>query len=169
MADIKTKQQILESAQPIWKSVTGVYLLIKDGKVVYVGQTGDIIARVSFHITEGVKQFDSFSYVECLQTELNNVEAHYIYEFCPTYNIQTPSSNMYKTARGLKELFGLSAIIIKRWIKHFMIEDKRDLYRVSDFDELYNFKSWLDTHYPMKDHKQCSVSYLKEYLEKINA
>jgi hypothetical protein len=62
----------------------GVYFLIHDDEIVYVGQSINIHQRIGEH--EKTKIFTTFTYVECSYEELNKIEARYIDMFKPKYN-----------------------------------------------------------------------------------
>lgn len=65
-----------------------VYFLVHEGEVVYVGQTSAAWpARIESHIYEGSKEFDEVWYLEVDAASLNTVEAHYIRELQPRYNV----------------------------------------------------------------------------------
>jgi len=65
---------------------SGVYFLYRDGVVVYVGQAVDVRRRIGVHIGEGVKVFDSVSFVPCAQSGLLALEKQYIERLQPEYN-----------------------------------------------------------------------------------
>lgn len=75
---------LLASAAPA-ASFTGIYFLILNQEVVYVGQSVDVLGRISRHKREG-KEFDSYSYVLCSPENLNTLEAQYITAFMPWLN-----------------------------------------------------------------------------------
>lgn len=79
-----TKEEILAAALPA-KSMTGVYFLMLDGEVTYVGQSIDLLGRISRHKREG-KEFDSFAYILCGKDDLNDMEAKYITILMPWLN-----------------------------------------------------------------------------------
>jgi len=53
----------------------GVYRLILEGQIVYVGQSVDIGRRVGIHIREKTIVFDSILVTECLENELLAIES----------------------------------------------------------------------------------------------
>lgn len=68
--------------------VRGLYALRRWGKIVYIGQSNNILRRIGEHAAEGVKEFDSFSYIRCDdKRERDRLEAHWINYFKPKYNI----------------------------------------------------------------------------------
>ena len=64
-----------EPPMPAPKRLRGVYRLMKDGKTVYIGQSVNIISRITEHAAE--KDFDQFSYalVDGGREALNDVES----------------------------------------------------------------------------------------------
>jgi hypothetical protein len=67
-------------------AVCGVYFLIDLGQVVYVGQSENLHKRLSDHIRQKEKQFDSFHFVECHPALINELEHSYIASLQPKYN-----------------------------------------------------------------------------------
>jgi hypothetical protein len=63
-----------------------VYFLIRDGAVVYVGQTTDLHFRVTRHRRD--KRFDRVFYLPVPSEDLNQIEMEFIRVFCPEYNLQ---------------------------------------------------------------------------------
>ena len=77
----------IRDAKRKWEPLVGVYFLFKEDEVVYVGQSINVAARIATHSTE--KDFDSFSVVACLQSQLNFLEALYIRLLEPKLNISS--------------------------------------------------------------------------------
>lgn len=75
----------------------GIYFLLKDKEIVYVGQSIDIDRRIKDHSYNG-KDFDSFEYIECDKSDLTRLETLYIVKFQPMLNKIIP---LY----GAKELY----------------------------------------------------------------
>lgn len=65
--------------------IVGVYFLINKGKIVYVGQSRNVHARLAVHLDE--KCFDSASVIPCKISELDEVELFYIRKFRPALNV----------------------------------------------------------------------------------
>src|SRR5687767_1064639 len=63
---------------------TGVYHLIKDGTVVYVGQTTNVFRRIGSHCD---KDFDAFEFFPCSVAELDAVEQEHLKRLAPTLNV----------------------------------------------------------------------------------
>lgn len=66
--------------------VIGVYFLICDGKIVYIGQSVNIFKRLYEHKKDQTKIWDKYAYIECEAGELDIVEALYIFKYEPIYN-----------------------------------------------------------------------------------
>lgn len=64
-------------------SLSGVYFLIKQEKVVYVGQSCNIFNRIAGHSS---KDFDSFAYIKCEKQHLDKLESMYIHFLHPELN-----------------------------------------------------------------------------------
>lgn len=67
-------------------SVCGIYFLMCEGVVVYVGQAKCIRVRVATHIAEATKVFDSAAFIRCKPENLNELERGYIEKLLPKYN-----------------------------------------------------------------------------------
>lgn len=81
LKDIEHAKQ-LETVQPCH-----VYFLLKEGEVVYVGQTGSAWPnRIENHVRDEGKDFDDVWYVEVDRESMDEVEAHYIAFFRPPLN-----------------------------------------------------------------------------------
>lgn len=69
-----------EFAQP------GIYFLLRNSVVVYVGQAVDARRRIGEHLGDRTKPFDAVSFIPCVKNRLNAVERHYIQKLMPEYN-----------------------------------------------------------------------------------
>ena len=67
-----------------------VYTLLKNGVVVYVGKTTNIISRARQHQTDKEKDFDSIDVNWVLNDEINLIEFAYIIKYNPIYNKDLP-------------------------------------------------------------------------------
>ena len=66
-----------------WELATGVYFLVGGDKVVYVGQSVNVYARIAYHTD---KVFDSFAFIPCDKDMLNSLESLYIHVLRPPLN-----------------------------------------------------------------------------------
>ena len=71
------------NAANTWESAVGVYFLISGNKVVYVGQSTNVYARISQHHD---KVFESFAFLPCEQKILDSLESLYIHILRPALN-----------------------------------------------------------------------------------
>lgn len=68
------------------QATTGVYLLLFEGEVVYVGQAVDMRRRIGQHLADANKQFDGVRFLPCKLVHLDKLEARYIRAFKPRLN-----------------------------------------------------------------------------------
>ena len=102
---MKTYREILDDKRTFKKSFI-IYALIRNNEIVYIGQSKQILSRISAHLASE-KEFDSWSIVEnlgeyCTAGELNRLEKKYIRKFIPVYNVNYNRLNKYK--REIKKL-----------------------------------------------------------------
>lgn len=80
-----------------------IYQLIDDsGNVFYVGQTGDLRARICAHIYHHRERLSSFSFEVVSKSDANNFEAAMIAELRPELNKDLPTNEFYMTKLKLK-------------------------------------------------------------------
>jgi hypothetical protein len=91
--------EIVNAAIPC-KSLVGVYFLIEEGQVVYVGQSTDMLRRISRHRDNDIL-FDSFTVIFCSKDKIDEIESMYIDAFLPKYNRATPSVVFKKQKQSL--------------------------------------------------------------------
>lgn len=86
--DRSLEQVILSKKREYFDSVC-IYALIDNNEVVYIGQSSDVMGRLSAH-RMSTKQFSHFSIVERIDTPdsdyVNKVEREYISKLKPKYN-----------------------------------------------------------------------------------
>ncbi len=84
----------------------GIYFLINRKKIVYVGQSLAVYARIHTHMREKLKTFDSIAVLRCQQHELTRFETFYINKFRPLYNKaikrKSKKGDMSKSGRANK-------------------------------------------------------------------
>lgn len=76
------EHEIVAAARP-WESATGVYFLVADDEVVYVGQSTNVYVRLSQHKD---KQFIKYAFVPCDKAALDKLESLYIHCLRPRLN-----------------------------------------------------------------------------------
>ena len=78
----------------------GVYFLYNNRQLVYVGQTNDILRRISEHSKS--KRFDDWRYVECdNETTREALECLLIYMLKPKYNVNQPHAYMVRKSKDV--------------------------------------------------------------------
>jgi hypothetical protein len=80
-----TSEQIIAASIPT-SIICGIYFLIRDDRIVYVGQSRNVLRRVARHIDDG-KRFDHFSVAPCAMADLDKMERTYIAALYPDENM----------------------------------------------------------------------------------
>jgi len=99
IATAYTKHQIVNAAMPCGDHC-GIYFLIHQDDIVYVGKSINIFNRIARHRADG-RVFDSFAYLLCPEELLDSMEANYITAFMPWMNIAL--GKMGSQSRGKEE------------------------------------------------------------------
>ena len=76
------EHEIVKNSVP-WDKPQGIYFLIFNEKVVYVGQSKNVLNRISAHKD---KTFDSFAFLQCKEHEMDIIESLYIHLLQPEQN-----------------------------------------------------------------------------------
>ena len=72
-------------------AISAIYLLIKDGVVIYVGKSKNALSRISGHYDKG-RIFDRYTIIPCSIDCLDETEQKYISAFDPMFN-RTPQKS----------------------------------------------------------------------------
>lgn len=80
--------------------VCGVYFLSYKGKLVYIGQSIDVLDRIRTHRRTSEFKFDSFSIIPVQREKLNEVEMRYIRRFRPKFNKAGTTSRPQREAEN---------------------------------------------------------------------
>ncbi|WP_144156490.1 DUF4224 domain-containing protein [Paraburkholderia sp. BCC1885] len=64
----------------------GVYFLIRNREIVYIGMTKTFFARIAAHLT-GEKEFDSVAFIPVAEKDVLGMEGEMIARFNPVYNV----------------------------------------------------------------------------------
>jgi hypothetical protein len=78
-----SESAVVKGAMP-YSKVCGIYFLVRDKKIIYVGQSIDVFSRISTHRND--KEFDSIAYVPCEPSLLDKMESLYIHVLSPHLN-----------------------------------------------------------------------------------
>ena len=72
----------------------GIYFLIQDNHIIYIGQSVNVYGRIYTHIKEKQKKFDSYAYVPCADEELDILESLYIHSIAPSSQGRTVQGDL---------------------------------------------------------------------------
>jgi hypothetical protein len=75
--------EIINSSCP-WKGASGVYFLIENNEIVYIGQSNNVFQRIGEHFRK--KRFSRYVYIPCAEDGLDILESLYIHIFNPKLN-----------------------------------------------------------------------------------
>jgi len=76
----------------------GIYFLIQENKIVYIGSSNQPNERIVGHLATGKIIFDSFYIIKVNKDDdLRIIEAKYIFKYSPKYNKMLPASKYFKT------------------------------------------------------------------------
>jgi len=91
--DMLLEEEIVEHSTGV-DPACGVYFLVHEGAVIYVGQSVNVYARVYTHKQEGHKLFSSFAFITCEKEELDILESLYIHALCPSGQGRSTHKNL---------------------------------------------------------------------------
>lgn len=110
-----SRKQLVERKTELRGSISGIYFLLDDSEIIYVGQsTSSAINRVVYHRIANDKHFDSFVIIECDSDKLNQTEAEYIWKFAPKYNNAMPGNSFYLGRKAIQKRLGISGWVFRR-------------------------------------------------------
>lgn len=84
-----TAEHIAKKAM-VYDRICGIYFLLKDDAVVYVGQSISVLTRLGEHKRDQGKDFNRVYVIECPPESMARLEAMYIDKFKPIYNVSYP-------------------------------------------------------------------------------
>ncbi|MDE1545956.1 GIY-YIG nuclease family protein [Dechloromonas agitata] len=76
--------EIIANSRSLEKTC-GVYFLVKEERIIYVGKSRDVYKRIGQH--EKTKQFDRITVIECSERDVDRLELIYIEKFKPILNV----------------------------------------------------------------------------------
>jgi excisionase family DNA binding protein len=79
--------EIVSASVSLRASESGIYFLIKGRKVVYVGQSRNVIVRLAQHVKDSKKVFDAWVWFPCPRGKLSRLETVYIKKFKPKLDL----------------------------------------------------------------------------------
>ena len=115
---------------------SGIYALIKNDDVIYVGQSRNIAYRLINHLK--TKDFDSFYACKCSDpNEMNRVEAFCIVVLNPKLNVILPNNDLFLTLKQITQKFNTNFDDVKRLVSRHNIKSIwKDYYFWGDFENL---------------------------------
>lgn len=162
---ILSKEEILSIKQPAPPKVSGLYFLIKGATILYVGKSKNIYDRVKQQSQDNLKDFDSFSILECPPEIIDDLEAYYIYKLRPPFNVSLPENDKFKSLREIKKMFRVREYLLKRWMLHKGLDFRKDgFYLLDSFDEFKDFLNWVKKEYPHLPTMQYSIEHLNRFI-----
>jgi hypothetical protein len=96
------REEEIVGSKLAYEGSSGVYFLIKDDRVVYVGQSVNVFVRISHHVQH--KDFDSYAYVNCPRDKLDILESLYIHALSPPLQGKNSHDEGYSAPIGLPRL-----------------------------------------------------------------
>ena len=114
------QNEIISKSYEVERNKTGVYFLIHENKIVYVGKTIKGLTRAYSHLDD--KIFDRMYFIPCSIEDLDEKESDYIIKYSPIYNQMLNDSCVYLTLSKVKLLLKNAGIKItdKRIIQRFV-------------------------------------------------
>lgn len=82
-------------ARSIPRPIVGIYFLIIDDQISYIGQSMNVMQRIGTHASK--REFDRYYYFECAADHLDEMEAKCIHKFNPSHNLVRPDIRRFKT------------------------------------------------------------------------
>lgn len=131
-----------------------VYFLLKNGNIVYIGQTINWPSRLTTHRDQLGDQFDAMALLPTSLDELHKTERKYIEMFCPSLNRQfTParSSGAKWDCRPVQDEETLLA-----FVKYLGLEYPQDLRSLSESDLL-----------TVRGFGEASLMFVRNYLKQL--
>jgi len=83
---LHTPEEITAATKPLDGAGCGIYFLVREGVVVYVGQGICVLARIASHSINPKRPFDSWTWLPCERSQLDALERAYITALVPAYN-----------------------------------------------------------------------------------
>lgn len=129
MSELLTKNEILFTVNNVSKQ-RGIYFLVSNGEIVYVGQSENIFKRIAEHMQS--KDFDGYAYDET-NDDLNELEVDYILALKPSLNAALPNNTRFISFDNFSKKNKINKWVLKRfinennikpvWKEYYFLED----------------------------------------------
>ena len=108
---LRAEHEIVKKAKSVEEEMLcGVYFLVNDDRVVYVGQSVNVYSRVKTHMADPRKTFDSWCFIRCEKRMLDVLESLYIHFLQPKQQGKSGNSDQLSTPLTMDELFERVAV-----------------------------------------------------------
>lgn len=135
--DLVPERDILDRAIPADGPRSGIYFLIRDNRVVYVGKSLNINGRVPQHAPS--KIFDSWAWLPYPAEDLIRIERAYIDVILPEYNMDSRTRRLRKEQAPT---VNVSYIICETpWVQ--VIQPDIDVCEEDDIDDDARRREWM--------------------------
>lgn len=154
LSTIENTDDIINGAENInkinFRDYAGIYFLIYDKEIVYVGQSINVISRIEDHALRRSGTFNKFSWIQCNYEELDKWEGFYIGKYLPKYNGCIPKNPFFINFKNIG----------KEIRKHFRIKinlKEDELQR----DDIYSFS--------FPNRKEVRYYYIVDVINYVNS
>jgi hypothetical protein len=130
---------VRKSTQSVSNKGCGIYFLICNGSVSYIGKTTDLVNRLMQHKLQ-LMDYDSFRFIECCEDKLDLYEIRWINRFKPEHNHTNKGRKKQKIYYKKKER------IYKASVKYYMSpkNSKTMTFRKLSSKSIIGFGAWKD-------------------------
>jgi excinuclease UvrABC nuclease subunit len=111
------------------KKIIGIYFLLNNGIIIYIGQSTNILTRVVDHSRN--KIFTHYGYIECSEIDLNYLEKKMIQKYKPSLN-----KSLNADQKEGKKYVSVYNKETKRRRKYYSVFDIKKKYPHADTDKL---------------------------------
>jgi hypothetical protein len=128
------EEEIIKNKINIDKNIyKGVYFLINKNKIVYVGNSKNILARIAVHLNKNKILFDSYYFIEKSQDSVE-LESRYILKFLPKNNTMIASNKIL-----INKLELISLNLFRKILRNYIKENNLNCHAIP-FTKLLNTK-----------------------------
>lgn len=87
--EFEEREDVVQFKSKLIFGIAGIYFLRHNGRIVYIGESDCVMTRVSNHISDGVKEFDTFTFQSFNGSKFarKDKESYLIKKYQPKYNM----------------------------------------------------------------------------------
>ena len=115
------------------------HLLDERGKILYIGQSKKLLARIGQHVSEKVIPFKTCQYFICDLALISDVATEEILTHWPPYNRQIPPNSNYFSLECYKKINPIlkgKSIEVRKILKTLQIEDRHGYIHIKDITKI---------------------------------